>query len=144
MTIIVIIKVIWSVVSTWLSSSPQQIHNKHYDDPIHIIECAASTRQMNGYHHHYLLLHSPVISLGFTIFGEIFAYVTLFFNPNTFRLHGWCMLGVFMLSAFTHLGPHFILSSERLFGRMESEPMLTPREKSPLPEKILPRGGSNP
>ena len=26
---------------------------------------------------------------------------------------------------------------------MESEPMLTPREKSPLPEN-LPRGGSNP
>ena len=37
----------------------------------------------------------------------------------------------------------FILSSERVFGRMESEPMLTPREKFPLPEKNLPRGGSN-
>ena len=32
----------------------------------------------------------------------------LFFNPTikvvTFRLHGWCVLGVFLLPAFTHLG----------------------------------------
>ena len=39
--------------------------------------------------------------------------------------------------------PRFILSSERVLGEMEFEPMLTPREKSPLPEKF-PRGGSNP
>ena len=39
--------------------------------------------------------------------------------------------------------PRFILSSEGVFGGMEFEPMLTPREKSPLPEKV-PRGGSNP
>ena len=39
--------------------------------------------------------------------------------------------------------PRFILSSERAFGGMEFEPMLTPREKSPLPENV-PRGGSNP
>ena len=31
--------------------------------------------------------------------------------------------------------PRFILSSEGVFGGMEFEPMLTPREKSPLPEK---------
>ena len=37
----------------------------------------------------------------------------------------------------------FILSSERVFWGMEFEPMLTPREKSPLPENV-PRGGSNP
>ena len=30
--------------------------------------------------------------------------------------------------------PRFILSSERVFGGMEFEPMLTPRGKSPLPE----------
>ena len=40
--------------------------------------------------------------------GEIFAYVTVFFNPTikvvTFRLHGWCVLGVFLLPAFTRLG----------------------------------------
>ena len=38
--------------------------------------------------------------------------------------------------------PRFILSSERVFGGMEFEPMFTPREKSPLPENV-PRGGSN-
>ena len=37
----------------------------------------------------------------------------------------------------------FILSSERVLGGMELEPMLTPREKSPLPENF-PRGESNP
>ena len=50
---------------------------------------------------------SPALSLGFTSFGEIFAYVTVF-NPTievvTFRLHGWCMLGVFLLPAFTRTG----------------------------------------
>ena len=30
--------------------------------------------------------------------------------------------------------PRFILSSEGVFGGMEIEPMLTPREKSPLPK----------
>ena len=54
-----------------------------------------------------LLLHSPTISLGFTILGKIFAYVTIF-NPTIgvvmFRLRGWCMLGVFLLPAFTRLG----------------------------------------
>ena len=39
--------------------------------------------------------------------------------------------------------PRFILSSERVLGGMEFEPMLTPREKSRLPENF-PRGGSNP
>ena len=39
--------------------------------------------------------------------------------------------------------PRFILSSEGVLGGMEFEPMLTPREKSPLPENV-PWGGSNP
>ena len=39
--------------------------------------------------------------------------------------------------------PRFILSSKRVFLGMEFEPMLTPREKSPLLENF-PRGGSNP
>ena len=39
--------------------------------------------------------------------------------------------------------PRFILSSERVFWGMEFEPMLTPREKSPLPENFS-RGVSNP
>ena len=39
--------------------------------------------------------------------------------------------------------PQFILSSEGVFRGMKFEPMLTPREKSPLPENV-PREGSNP
>ena len=39
--------------------------------------------------------------------------------------------------------PRFILSSEGVLGGMEFEPMLPPREKSPLPENV-PSGGSNP
>ena len=35
--------------------------------------------------------------------------------------------------------PRFILSSEGVLGRMEFEPMLTPREKSPL-LKMSPEG----
>ena len=38
--------------------------------------------------------------------------------------------------------PRFILSSEGVLEGMEFEPMLTPREKSPLPENV-PKGGSN-
>ena len=70
------------------------------------------------------------------------------------------MLGVFLLPAFTRLGHErqdllspcdemhvctdmVILSSKRVFGGMEFESMLTPREKSPPPENV-PRGGSNP
>ena len=49
----------------------------------------------------------PAKSLGFTILGEIFVYVTVF-NPTievvTFRLRGWCMPVVFLLPAFTRLG----------------------------------------
>ena len=44
---------------------------------------------------------------GSPLLGEIFAYVTIF-NPTikvvTFHLRGWCMLGVFLLPAFTRLG----------------------------------------
>ena len=86
----------------------------------------------------------PAVSLGFTMFGEIFAYVIAlgclgFFYPTrevaTSPLHGWCMLGVFLWSAFTRLGlnvrifwicavecvcaqtrPWFIVSSERVSG----------------------------
>ena len=34
--------------------------------------------------------------------------------------------------------PRFILSSERVLGGMEFEPMLTPREKSPSNRKMSP------
>ena len=80
-----------------------------------------------------------------------------FLNPTievvTFCLRGWCMLGVFLVLASTHLWhecqifwvcamecmcaqtrPRFILSSDRVLGGMESEPMLSWREKSPLPK----------
>ena len=81
-------------------------------------------------------------------FSEIFAYVTIF-NPTievvAFRLRGWCMLVVFLLPAFFRVRamecmfaqtrPRFILS---LWG-METEPMLTPEDKSPLPEKNSPQ-----
>ena len=67
------------------------------------------------------------------------------------------MLGVFLLQAFTRLGHerqdllspcngmhmctdytsiHIVI--RKSFGGMEPEPMLTPREKSPLPEKFSP------
>ena len=99
---------------------------------------------------------------GSLFLGEIFAYA-FFFNPTikvvTFCLRGWCVLGVFLLPAFTrveheHQSMQWNACAHRLdlslyshlkefFGGMEFEPMLTPREKSPLPENF-PRGGSNP
>ena len=113
----------------------------------------------------WFFFRSPAISLGFTTLGWDFCECDPFFNPTikvvTFRLCGWCVLGVFLLPAFTRQDmnvrifwaramkcmcaqtwPWFILSSERVFGGMEFEPMLTPREKSLLPENF-PRGGSN-
>ena len=47
---------------------------------------------------------------GSPFWGEIFAYVTVFFfyNPTIkvvpFRLRGWFVLGVYLLPAFTRLG----------------------------------------
>ena len=89
--------------------------------------------------------------------------VVVFFYPFidviTFRLRGWCMLDVFLLPAFTRLGHEwqdrfspcdwmhvctdqtwvYTLIRKNLGGGgrrggEESEPMVTPREKSPLPE----------
>ena len=75
----------------------------------------------------------------------------------TFCLHGWCMLGVFFTfvagiqsnhwgshipsSWMVHAGCVFVASihPKELLGN-ESEPMLTPREKSPLPEKFSSEG----
>ena len=57
-----------------------------------LLGCVISSSSFSGF---------PAISLKFTIFGEIFAYVTIF-SPTievvTFCLRGWCMLGVFLLS----------------------------------------------
>ena len=54
-----------------------------------------------------LLSVFPAVSLGFTIFRDSFAYVTVF-NPTvevvTFRLRGWRLLGMFLLQAFNCLG----------------------------------------
>ena len=103
----------------------------------------------HGIHHIFLLSSSsssafPAIPLGFTNLGEIFAYVTVFhltIEVVTFRFHAWCMLSVFLLLAFTHLGheyqdlfvhamecmcaqtkPWFILSSERVLGEWSQNP----------------------
>ena len=40
-----------------------------------------------------------------------------------------------MKCMYAQTRPRFILSSEGVLGGMEFEPMLTPREKSPLPKK---------
>ena len=41
---------------------------------------------------------------------------------------------IFWVRAMKCMYAQFILSSEGVFGGMEFEPMLTPREKSPLPK----------
>ena len=46
------------------------------------------------------------------------------------RIFGVCA----MECICAHTRPRCILSSKRVLGGIESEPMLTPREKSPLPE----------
>ena len=51
----------------------------------------------------------PAIPLGFTIFGEIFVYGTVFFFQSSCRgshiLSSWMVhAGVFLLPAFAHLG----------------------------------------
>ena len=104
-------------------------------------------------------------SLAISPFWWNFAYVTVL-NPTievvTFCLHRWCMLSVFLLPAFTNLahkcqdllsecdGMHVCTDLTSVYSLiwksfmgMESEPILTPREKS-LYQKILPRGGWNP
>ena len=46
----------------------------------------------------------PAMSLGFAILGEIFCLRDRYGWVLIFRLRGWCMLGVFLLQAFTCLG----------------------------------------
>ena len=139
---------------------------------------------ISGVHHSSSSVF-PAISLGFAFFfffslcvpqldlwdspfWENSLRMSPFSNPTievvTFRLRGWCMLGVFLLPAFIRLGHEcqdllspcdgmhvftdqtsvYTLTRKRVFfggvggggGGMESKPMLTPREKSPLPEKF--------
>ena len=86
-----------------------------------------------------------------------FLRMWLFFNPTikvvTFRLRGWCVLGVFFVAgihpsrtwtsgsfesmrwnACLHRLDLGLYSHPKEFWGMEFEPMLTPREKSPLPK----------
>ena len=73
---------------------------------------ASQCTQVTKYHWFFFFFFPPVPQLylwGSPLLGEIFAYVTFFFfNPTikvvTFRLRGWCVLGVFLLPAFTRLG----------------------------------------
>ena len=105
---------------------------------------------------------------GSPFWGWDFCVCGRFFNPTiavvTFHLNGRCMLGVFLLPEFTYLG-HLMSGSydsmqwnacvHRLDLSLYSHPkefwgngldlVLTPRGKSPLPEKkILLRGWWNP
>ena len=103
----------------------------------------------------------PQLYLWASPFWVRFLRMWPFFNPTievvTFHLHGWCMLGVFLLPAFIHLGHEcqdllspcdgmhvctdktsvYTFIRKSLEG-MESQPKLNPREKSPLPEKFSP------
>ena len=108
-------------------------------------------------------LPSPAISLGFTLWVR-FLRMWPFFNPTikvvTSRLRGWMRAGCVFVAGIhpsrTWMSGSFesvrwnacvhrlgILSSERVLVGMEFEPMLTPGEKSTLPESV-PRGGSSP
>ena len=79
---------------------------------IHFVCCQTSSNTLFMLLGHQatlkLLLRFPALSLGFTIWGEIFCVRDRLFNPTievvAFRLRGWCMLGVFLLPAFTRLG----------------------------------------
>ena len=52
-----------------------------------------------------LLPAFPSYISGVHHFGEIFAHMTAFtIEIVTFCPHGWCMLDMFLLPAFTHLG----------------------------------------
>ena len=107
-----------------------------------------------------LLLRSQLYLWGSPLwvrFERIWRFLNPTFEVVTFRLCGRCMLGVFLLLAFTCLGHEcqdllgprdemhvytdyisvYTLIRKRVW-EMESEPMLTPREKSPLPEKFSP------
>ena len=98
--------------------------------------------------------------MGFIIFGWDFCVCDRFFNPTiqvvTFRLCGCCVLGVFLLPAFTRLGherqdlwvramkcmcaqtgPRFILSSERVFWGNGVWTHVNSKGKIPSTRKLL-------
>ena len=109
--------------------------------------------------HHWLLLLRYQLHLWdsdspfWVRFLRMWPFFNLTIEVVTVPLHGWCVLGVFLLQAFTRLGHESVLWNAcvhrlgldltliwKSFGGMEWEPMLTPREKS-VPEA---RGGLNP
>ena len=113
-----------------------------------------------------LLLRSPATSLEFTILVR-FLHMWPFFNPTievvTFCLHGWCMLGLLLLPAFTCLGHEhqdlfesvwWIACVRRLALSLYSHPKefwgsgvrthVISKGKIPSTGKILFREGSNP
>ena len=101
----------------------------------------------------------PQLDLWGSPFGVRFLSMLPFFSPTmevvAFHLCRWCMLGVSLLLPFTRLGHECqdLLSPcegmhmctdwslvytliRKSFWGMEPEPMLTPREKSRLPENF--------
>ena len=56
----------------------------------------------------FFFFRSPAISLGFTTFGWDVCVCDRFLIQTikvvTFRIRGWCVLGVFLLPVFTRLG----------------------------------------
>ena len=113
-----------------------------------------------------LLLCSPPRSLGFTILGEIFAYVTVFLilpiEIVTFRLSGWCMLVVFFSgirpsrtwasgsfesmrwNACAHRLDLGLYSHLKEFGGNGVRSHADSKGKIPSVGKFLPRGRLNP
>ena len=93
-------------------------------------------------------------SLRWVRFLRMWSFSSPAIEVVTFCLHRWCMLGVFLLLTIVCLGHEcqhlwspcdgmrvctdqdsvYTLIRKCFGGGMESEPMLTPREKSPLPE----------
>ena len=80
------------------------VHNKHWQEWVLV----TWFNYLITHFFFFFFLRSPAISLGFTTFWVRFLRKWPFFNPTikvvTFRLHGWCVLGVFLLPAFTRLG----------------------------------------
>ena len=88
----------------WAFSVAQQLsYLQRWRKSIMIKHCRQAERAQRT----HILLCSPATPLGFTIWVT-FLHMGPFLNPTietvTFRLHGWCMLGVFLLLAFTRLG----------------------------------------
>ena len=80
-------------------------HRTDTDTPRHVVLGDTSATEV---FRTFFLCVPQLYLWGSPLLGEIFVYVTLFFNPTikviTFCLCGWCVLGVFLLPEFTHVG----------------------------------------